>query len=214
MKKIVAAALAALISFAAFAGEVSVGGKLLGSYNLLGAIDDEETSQKFGFGIAGYGNFELYQNGAFALGLQPELRVIFNQGYTQTKTLLDYNGGETDETYTDEDSYSSLDFPLLLTFMFSMNDKVSIGAGVGPFVAVSLGHKFESKSNGTVDDTNTDITWEAGIAADFLCGIQAGPGRVVLDLGFSRHFAHSDGDYGLGYRLGNLSFGAGYQYTF
>ena len=212
MKRFIAIVAVALLCATAFAGEVSVGGRLIGSYDLLGAIGSSNSSwnnkEKFGFGFAAYGNFGLYESEKIAIGIQPELMLIFNQGFSLSKDVSDIGLCEHD------DKYSSLELPLLATFSFKINEKVSIGAGAGLFGAVSLGHEYTSKIDGVVDESNTDITWQAGLAADLNCGIKAGPGTVVIDLRFTKELFDSEGDFGLGDRWSNLTFGAGYQYTF
>ncbi len=203
MKKILAAALAAFIGLSAYAGNVSVGGKVLGSYNL-NAIGED--GAKFGFGIAAHANFGLYQTEKFEIGLQPELRLIFNQGYKDSYSYSTYDYNEYYEE--EEDKYTSLDFPLLATFTFNVNEKISLGLGVGPFAAISLFHTVVSYND------YEEFTWNAGLATELMFGIKAGPGKITADLGFTKAFAHSDGDFGLSYRSADLTFAAGYQYRF
>lgn len=206
MKKIIALVMAAVIGAAAFAGEVSVGGRIEGSYDvfyLAEYLDDDGRIPKFNIGGAVWGNFSLVQNGSFSFALQPELGLSFNRGYKK------YSKYSTEPTY--EISFTQLEVPVLAMFDFALSDRISLGAGLGPYFALGLGYT-ESKDSSTIETvsggSSSSLRFKGGVTVAADLGIAAGPGKIILDIRADIPL------FGTLSAAGALGAGLGYQYTF
>ena len=199
MKKIIAVLAAmAVTSISAFALDITVGAR--GNFfwglgtTLAGESKEwyatEEAAAKalghtwkeagnLGGGFAVYGNFGLLNLGVGSLGVQPEVGMIFNNGWN-----LKDNDAVTNKTYT------SIEIPVLVTFTYPIADAFSIGGGIGPYISIPLGYDQLGNDGFKMSDAGDIKTnfMNFGLAFDVNAGYKVGPGDIVLDVRYMLDF--------------------------
>ena len=201
MKKIIAVLAAmAVTSISAFALDITVGARgdffwglgttLAGdSKDYYDAAEEAakaaghswKTGGNLGGGFAVYGNFGFLNLGGGTLGVQPEVGMIFNNGWN-----LKDNDDVTNKTYT------SIEIPVLVTFTYPIADAFSIGGGIGPYISIPLNYDQLGNDGFKMSDYGDIKTnfMNFGLAFDVNAGYKVGPGDIVLDVRYMLDFTN------------------------
>lgn len=216
MKKILAVVMAFAVSaVSAFAVEAALGVRGNVSMNLGSTfasdagIDGTSSDMVWGGGFSLYGVIDFYNTEQFAIGVQPELGIQFNNGVKQSK----YGMTETITNHTFE-------IPVLLSIKYNVTPNVYFGGGIGPYVSFQMG-----KMKNNVKGWGTDVTYNSssrgatfGVAFDLKTGVKAGSGYFVFDVRYLLNFNATKAEYAGEtndvFTRRALTFGVGYEVKF
>ena len=217
MKKILAVVMAFAVSaVSAFAVEAALGVRGDVSMNLgstfagdTADIYGSSSDMVWGGGFSLYGVIDFYNTEQFAIGVQPELGIQFNNGVKQSK----YGMTETITNHTFE-------IPVLLTMKYNVTPNVYFGGGIGPYVSFQMG-----KMKNNVKGWGTDVTYNSssrgatfGVAFDLKTGVKAGSGYFVFDVRYLLNFNPTKAEYAGEtndvFTRRALTFGVGYEVKF
>ncbi len=216
MKKILAVVMAFAVSaVSAFAVDAALGVRGDVSMNLGSTVADDykmdgNSSQLvWGGGFSLYGVIDFYSTDQFAVGVQPELGIQFNNGVKQKKNGMTL-------TITN----NTFEIPVFLTMKYNVTPNVYFGGGIGPYVSFQMG-KLKAKYEYSNTSTTTDCSSKGaafGLAFDFKSGVKAGSGYFVFDVRYLLNFNPtkveiSDKSYDVFTRRA-LTFGIGYEVKF
>ncbi|MBR1911862.1 MAG: outer membrane beta-barrel protein [Treponema sp.] len=186
MKKILAVVMAFAVSaVSAFAVDAALGVRGDVSMNLGSSVADDvkidgNSSQLvWGGGFSLYGVIDFYSTDQFAVGVQPELGIQFNNGVKQKKNGLT-------QTITN----NTFEIPVFLTMKYNVTPNLYFGGGIGPYVSFQMG-KLKAKGEYSNTTTTTDYSSKGaafGLAFDFKSGVKAGSGFFVFDVRYLLNF--------------------------
>lgn len=177
MKKIVMLVLAMSYALLAFSAEIAIGGRGCFNWNvgttlardsdvLLRAVKQNGTSLtgvvNFGGGGAVYGDIQLFNNDIVKLGIQPELNLNINNGFT-VKFESNYKSGSLII------GTMTLDIPVLFMIAFPVTESIDLGCGIGPQISIPFRFKSATNVNGIYNDYGNTIYFDGtsiGIAFD------------------------------------------------
>ncbi len=218
MKKILAVIMAFAVSaVSAFAVEAALGVRGDVSMNLGSTFSGDgadyygtSSDMVWGGGFSLYGVIDFYNTEQFAIGVQPELGIQFNNGVKKSK----YGFTNTITNHTFE-------IPVLLTMKYNVTPNVYFGGGIGPYVSFQMG-KMKSRVEGSgFDPTTTDHSSKGatfGVAFDLKTGVKAGSGYFVFDVRYLLNFnatrAEIMGETEDVFTRRALTFGVGYEVKF
>lgn len=186
MKKLVAFAAGIMLSAVAFAEGITVGGRGLLGANIgttcEGDFENDSLELMSPIGITAFVKIPLpVLDGKLAV--QPELglsRTAIGYKYEETvppvETEYYYESGYT-ISYSGNASYWSLDIPVLVTYDFNINDKLTISPELGPKISIPLGDLDMDIGDGSIDS-------HILFGIDFGAGLsyKVGPGAIYGDL--------------------------------
>lgn len=219
MKKILAVVMAFAVSaVSAFAVEAALGVRGDVSMNLgstfakdAPGIEGTSSDMVWGGGFSLYGVIDFYNTEQFAIGVQPELGIQFNNGVKKSQN------GQT-ITVTNH----TFEIPVFLTMKYNVTPNVYFGGGIGPYVSFQMG---KMKANSKIKALDKDYTdnWSSkgatfGVAFDLKTGVKAGSGYFVFDVRYLLNFnptkAEVLGETNDIFTRRALTFGVGYEVKF
>lgn len=217
MKKILAVIMAFAVSaVSAFAVEAALGVRGDVSMNLGSTFSGDgadyygtSSDIVWGGGFSLYGVIDFYNTEQFAIGVQPELGIQFNNGVKKSK----YGFTNTITNHTFE-------IPVLLTMKYNVTPNVYFGGGIGPYVSFQMG-KMKTNTKGwgqdyTVNASSKGATF--GVAFDLKTGVKAGSGYFVFDVRYLLNFNPTKAEYAGEtkdvFTRRALTFGIGYEVKF
>ncbi len=215
MKKILAVVMAFAVSaMSAFAVEAALGVRGDVAMNLGSTFADDFSNDGnssklvFGGGFSLYGVIDFYNTEQFAVGVQPELGIQFNNGVKQSSSGVTVT--ITNHTF---------EIPVLLTMKYNVTPNVYFGGGIGPYVSFQMG-KLKYKIDDDIDTTTSYSSKGAafGMAFDFKTGVKAGSGYFVFDIRYLLNFNPTKVEVGNStsdvFTRRALTFGVGYEVKF
>ena len=217
MKKIISVVAAlAMSAVSAFAVDFYLGVRGNAAVNLGSQFEGENVDNRssdavWGGGFALYGVVDFYNTDQFAVGVQPELGIQFNNGVKRRE-----------HGYTTTITSHTFELPVLLTMKYNITPNVYFGGGIGPYVSFQMG-KVRAKT----EWSNQTHTYDAngrgacfGMAFDLKGGVRAGSGYFVFDVRYLLNFnkCRAEAEYGSKtedvFSRRALTFGIGYEVKF
>lgn len=218
MKKILAVIMAFAVSaVSAFAVEAALGVRGDVSMNLgstfandAPGIEGTSSDMVWGGGFSLYGVIDFYNTEQFAIGVQPELGIQFNNGVKKSQN------GQT-ITVTNH----TFEIPVFLTMKYNVTPNVYFGGGVGPYVSFQMGKMKVRNESKYFDDQTLNYSSKGatfGVAFDLKTGVKAGSGYFVFDVRYLLNFNPTKAEYAKEtydiFTRRALTFGVGYEVKF
>ena len=172
MKKILAMAAAFAMAVSSFAVDLTVGGRAGLDLNFFAWDEDDfDTKVAPGFNINALVNIGITDE----LGIQPEI------GFAHRPVKGEWS--ESGYSGDIEAAANVLEIPVLVTYKIGINDMFFIQPELGPKLSFTLGKL-------TSDDGDTEVKSPVnfGIAVGVGCGINLGPGALLIDARYNRDF--------------------------